>query len=107
MGHATASTVPGCRLPHFWVSPRVSIYDELGPVYTLLCFNGAKAKEPFTGAFAAAGLPLKVMAVGSQPSAYDRKYVLARTDQHVAWRGDVLPDNVQEFVVRCGGRAKD
>ena len=107
MGHATASTVPGCRLPHFWVSPGVSIYDELGPVYTLLCFNGVKAKEPFTGAFAATGLPLKVMAVGSQPSAYDRKYVLARTDQHVAWRGDALPDNVQEFVVRCGGRAND
>lgn len=107
MGHATASTVPGCRLPHFWVSPGVSIYDELGPVYTLLCFNEVKAKGPFTGAFAAAGLPLKVMAVGSHPSAYDRKYVLARTDQHVAWRGDVLPDNVQEFVVRCGGKAND
>lgn len=105
MGHATASTVPGCRLPHFWVSPGLSIYDELGPVYTLLCFNGAKAEEPFAGAFAAAGLPLKVLAVDSQPSAYDRNYVLARTDQHVAWRGDVLPADAQAFVARCGGRA--
>ena len=105
MGHATASTVPGCRLPHFWTSPGVSIYDELGPVYTLICFNGAKAEKPFADAFAAAGLPLKVMAVDGQPSAYDRNYILARTDQHVAWRGDVLPDDAQAFVARCGGGA--
>ena len=104
MGRATASTVPGCRLPHFWASPRKSIYDELGLVYTLLCFNGSGAEEPFAQAFEAAGLPLTVLSVDSQPDVYTTNYVLARTDQHIAWRGNVLPENVDDFVAVCAGR---
>ncbi|MYH16448.1 MAG: FAD-dependent oxidoreductase [Gammaproteobacteria bacterium] len=104
MGRATPSTVPGCRLPHFWMSPGKSIYDELGPVYTLLCYNGSRAEEPFAQAFEAAGLPLKILSVDSQPDVYTTNYVLARTDQHVAWRGDVLPENADDFVSVCGGR---
>ena len=106
MGRATASTVPGCRLPHFWVSSGRSIYDELGPVYTLLCFNGSRAEEPFAQAFEEAGLPLKVLSVDSQPDVYTTAYVLARTDQHVAWRGDALPENAEEFVSVCAGRSR-
>ncbi len=105
MGDATPSTVPGCRLPHFWVSPGVSIYDELGPVYTLLCFNGAEMDRSFCEAFKKAGLPLKVLRVDDQPEVYANDFVLARTDQHVAWRGDGLPDHVDAFVDKCGGRA--
>ena len=103
MGRATASTVPGCRLPHFWMSPGHSIYDDLGPAYTLLCFNGAKAAEPFAEAFDAAGLPLKVLNVDSQPDVYTTNYVLARTDQHVAWRGDALPEKRGRFCWRVRG----
>lgn len=105
MGRATESTVPGCRLPHFWASPGKSIYDELGPVYTLLCFNGSTAKEPLSAAFEKAGLPLKVLSVDSQPDIYTTNYVLARTDQHVAWRGDVLSGNADDFVSVCAGRS--
>ncbi|MYE86444.1 MAG: FAD-dependent oxidoreductase [Gammaproteobacteria bacterium] len=105
MGRATPSTVPGCRLPHFWMSPGKSIYDELGPVYTLLCFNGSGAEEPFAQAFEEAGLPLKVLSIDSQPDVYAHNYVLARTDQHVAWRGDALPENVGDFVGVCRGRS--
>ncbi|MCZ0942905.1 MAG: FAD-dependent oxidoreductase [Gammaproteobacteria bacterium] len=104
MGRATPSTVPGCRLPHFWMAPRKSIYDELGLVYTLLCFNGARAEERFAQAFEAVGLPLKVLSVDSQPDVYTTNYVLARTDQHIAWRGNVLPEIVDDFVGVCAGR---
>lgn len=41
MGEVTASTVPGCRVPHFWLAPGRSLYDELGPAYTLLRFDPA------------------------------------------------------------------
>ena len=36
MGTFTSSTVPGCRAPHVWLEGRRSLYDALGPNYTLL-----------------------------------------------------------------------
>ena len=105
MGQATSSTVPGCRLPHFWLSADISIYDELGEIYTLLCFHDAPVDAYFTGAFQAVSLPLKVIYINVQPDSYNTNYVLARTDQHVAWRGNTLPRNVHEFVSVCRGRA--
>ncbi|MEM7018444.1 MAG: FAD-dependent oxidoreductase [Pseudomonadota bacterium] len=109
MGQATPSTVPGCRLPHFWLSEGVSLYDELGSMYTLLNLNGAVVDKAFTEAFESAGLPLKVINVETPPSIYKTNYVLARTDQHVVWRGNALPEGegVQDFVAKCGGRAGD
>src|SRR5947207_9361250 len=32
----TPSTVPGCRTPHVWLSDGRSLYDVMGPEYTLL-----------------------------------------------------------------------
>jgi hypothetical protein len=34
-----------------------------------------------------------------------RKLILARTDQHVAWRGDALPDDPAHLVGKLLGRA--
>lgn len=103
MGSAVPSTVPGCRVPHFWLADGVSVYDELGPVYTLLCFEGAAPEAAFIEAFATAGLPLKVLQVAEAPEIYNTRYLLARTDQHVAWRGDTLPEDCAAFVQKCGG----
>src|SRR5207244_8348140 len=33
------STVPGCRAPHLWLRFGRSLYDALGPCYTLLRFD--------------------------------------------------------------------
>jgi hypothetical protein len=35
----------------------------------------------------------------------DRRLVLARTDQHVAWRGNAIPDRPQHLVDTLRGRA--
>ena len=35
----TPSTVPGCRTPHIWLRDGRSLYDALGPDYTLLRFD--------------------------------------------------------------------
>jgi hypothetical protein len=32
------------------------------------------------------------------PKVYQHKLVLIRTDQHVAWRGNVLPDDQYVFI---------
>ena len=43
MGNFTSSTVPGCRTPHLWLHDGRSLYDALGPEYTLLRFDPALA----------------------------------------------------------------
>jgi len=37
------------------------------------------------------------------PAAYRHKLVLCRDDQHVAWRGDRVPDDAQALVERMRG----
>ncbi|MCS6762758.1 MAG: hypothetical protein MO853_00480 [Candidatus Protistobacter heckmanni] len=45
MGGFTASTVPGCHVPHFTLADGASLYDRLGPDYTLLRFDPAVLVE--------------------------------------------------------------
>jgi 2-polyprenyl-6-methoxyphenol hydroxylase-like FAD-dependent oxidoreductase len=93
MGTFTSAAVPGCRAPHLWLEGRRSLYDALGPDYTLLRFDPT---TPVTGLIEAAvcrNVPLAILDV-QVPEArdlYRRNLVLVRPDQHVAWRGDEEP----------------
>jgi hypothetical protein len=51
------------------------------------------------------GFPLAVLDVASKEAAalYTTKLVLARPDQHVAWRGDRLPSDPFRLVDRMRG----
>ncbi len=93
MGSFTASTVPGCRAPHFWLADGRSLFDAFGPGYTLLRFDRDAAIDVLVEAAAALRLPLAVVEVDSAevPAAYRHKLVLCRGDQHVVWRGDAAP----------------
>jgi 2-polyprenyl-6-methoxyphenol hydroxylase-like FAD-dependent oxidoreductase len=88
----TPSTVPGCRTPHVWLADGRSLYDALGAGYTLLRLDPHVSTDGLASAAAARGVPLTVLDVMSpEGGIYDRKLVLSRPDQHVAWRGDVEP----------------
>jgi hypothetical protein len=63
MSRSWPGTSPGCRAPQFWLEPRVSLYDRLGPGYTLLRLDQKVAAEPLTAAAAAAGMPLEFIDV--------------------------------------------
>ena len=39
MDSYTPSTVPGCRTPHLWCGDGGSLYDAMGPEFTLLRFD--------------------------------------------------------------------
>lgn len=93
MGSFTPSTVPGCRAPHLWLDDGRSLYDAFGPEYTLLRFDSSADVVPLTVAAQQRGVPLTVLDVVSKDAAtlYTTKLVLARPDQHIAWRGDDLP----------------
>ena len=93
MGSFQSSSVPGCRAPHFWLSDGRSVYDALGPAYTLLCFNSplCDTVDALKKQAAIARMPLTVLDVSSQadiPPEYRHAFVLVRSDAHTVWRGD-------------------
>lgn len=120
MGTYTPSTVPGCRLPHVWLGGGTSLYDRLGPWYTLVVAGGADMPDdmpddgPDAGlgaglgdwldAARATGLPIEVVVVPDDvvPDSYGTRYVIARQDQHVAWRGDELPADPSALAALLG-----
>jgi hypothetical protein len=107
MGSYTPSTVPGCRTPHLWREDGSSLYDAMGPEFTLLRFDSRLDVTALEAAARRRGVPLKVLDIG-QPNAtiFDRGgLVLSRSDQHVAWRGDTPPGDPVTLIDRVRGVA--
>jgi hypothetical protein len=106
MAEFTASTVPGCRVPHFRLPDGRPLYDALGAGYTLLRLDQQAAAEPLVRAAAQRGVPLLVLDLPpGAPAAYRHKLLLARPDQHVAWRGDETPADPLALIDRIRGAA--
>src|SRR4051812_18981947 len=61
MNHYTPSTVPGCRTPHFWRADGGSLYDAMGPEFTLLRFDPGANVAALKAAARSRGVPLKVL----------------------------------------------
>ncbi len=85
----------GARLPHAWLEPGRSLYDELGEGMTLLVLADGldEGAQAVTSAARERGVPLRVVRLVGED--VRRKcaagLVLVRPDQHVAWRGDDPP----------------
>ncbi|MFJ4029575.1 FAD-dependent monooxygenase [Paenarthrobacter sp. NPDC089989] len=95
-----ASATPGALLPHAWLADSTSLYDHLGAGFTLLVDaqslsddDVAGVHAPFLSAAADHGIPVTVLAVGTDSRGtrmsehWAADAVLVRPDQHVAWRG--------------------
>ncbi|HKA42052.1 MAG TPA: FAD-dependent oxidoreductase [Burkholderiales bacterium] len=105
MGSYTPSTVPGCRAPHLWLDGRRSLYDALGPGYTLLRTDASLDVSAIVDASAQRRVPLGVIdldGVAAQ-NAYHHKLTLVRPDQHVAWRSDAAPADPLALIDRIRG----
>jgi FAD binding domain len=105
MGSFISSTVPGCRAPHLWLGQRRSLYDALGPDYTLIRTDASVDVGVLSGAAALRGVPLAVLDIATPEArdTYMHKLTLVRPDQHVAWRGDAEPDAPLELIDRVRG----
>jgi 2-polyprenyl-6-methoxyphenol hydroxylase-like FAD-dependent oxidoreductase len=93
------TTRPGARLPHRWLADGQSLYDNLGPGLTLITF-GDHIPAAMTEAARARGVPLAHVDLGSDglvPG--DRRSLLVRPDQHIAWRGGQLSRQSAEVVL--------
>ncbi|HWV54719.1 FAD-dependent oxidoreductase, partial [Pseudorhodoplanes sp.] len=103
------SSVPGCRTPHVWLEDGRSLYDAMGPGYTLLRFDPAIDVSGLVDAAARRKVPLVVLDVRSSDEAlttlYPQSLVLSRPDQHVAWRGNAVPDKPDELIDLIRGAA--
>jgi 2-polyprenyl-6-methoxyphenol hydroxylase-like FAD-dependent oxidoreductase len=108
MSSYTPSTVPGCRTPHLWLAGGGSLYDAMGPEFTLLRFDPAIDVRSIEAAARTRRVPLKVLDVGSGCGAGLEwaALVLSRPDQHVAWRGDRAPADALSLVDRIRGAAR-
>jgi 2-polyprenyl-6-methoxyphenol hydroxylase-like FAD-dependent oxidoreductase len=105
MDSYTPSTVPGCRTPHFWRDDGGSIYDAMGPEFTLLRFDPSVETAPLQVAAERRRVPLMVLDVDTTAARglYGHRLVLSRPDQHVAWRGDALPSDPLALIDRVRG----
>ena len=105
MGSFTPSTVPGCRTPHFTLPDGQSLYDALGPGFTLLRFDPALDASALLLAAAARGVPLQVLDIPADaaPDPYTTRLLLTRPDQHTAWRGDAVPADAFGLIDRIRG----
>lgn len=101
----TPSTVPGCRLPHFWLAPGKSLYDSLGPGFTLIRFDQTVDVSLLAQAMEEARVPFTVLDItlAEKPEPYEQALVLVRPDVHIAWRGDVLPGKATALVRQVTG----
>lgn len=86
----------GERLPHHWIGAGDSLYDHLGPEFTLIRWGSGTTRDD--GGLAAAaqgsGIPLTALDLDSRGWAghFGASLVLVRPDQHVTWSGDAPAD---------------
>jgi 2-polyprenyl-6-methoxyphenol hydroxylase-like FAD-dependent oxidoreductase len=109
MADFTPSTVPGCRVPFSKLPDGRPVTDAFGPGYTLLRLDPDIAVAPLVKAMREDRIPIEVVDVDTNGShtPYDRKLIIVRTDQHVAWRGDAIPDQPEKLVGILTGRANE
>jgi 2-polyprenyl-6-methoxyphenol hydroxylase-like FAD-dependent oxidoreductase len=95
----------GERLPHRWIGAGDSLYDHLGPEFTLIRCGQAGPGPDWGSAARECGIPLTVLDLGGPGWAahFGAGLVLVRPDQHVSWCGDALADARGVLRAAVGG----
>jgi 2-polyprenyl-6-methoxyphenol hydroxylase-like FAD-dependent oxidoreductase len=106
------TSIPGGRAPHAWLDREhisgSSLYDRLGPGFTLLRLGPTPpVADAMAGAATRAKIPLTVLDGPDRDirDLYERNLVLVRPDQHVAWRGNDIPNDSGALLRRLSGGA--
>lgn len=98
------TTTPGSRAPHVPLADGRSPLDLYPTGYTLIDFSGAG--DGIARAAERLSVPSQHVDLSGEAAArrvYERDLVLVRPDGHVAWRGDVAPDDAAAVVARATG----
>jgi 2-polyprenyl-6-methoxyphenol hydroxylase-like FAD-dependent oxidoreductase len=108
--HYQPTSHPGARLPHTWLDVNHSIYDELGEGFTLLRLDNSLDISTLVNSASKNRIPLKVVTLERQDllEKYEKPLLLIRPDQHVAWRGDKLTEDLDTLLdTVCGIKQLD
>ena len=99
------SAAPGNRLPHHWLTPARSLFDELGRGYSLVGAPTAAGWKTMFEAAGQLGIPLTPVPLSQDVCAglFEQPLVLVRPDQHVAWRG-TAPVDPRALLQQVTGR---
>lgn len=92
-------TWPGSRLPHVFLEDGKALFDKLGLFYTLVVLDDTDTR-PLELAAAELSVPVDFLQLARPDlrTIYERNLILVRPDQHVAWRGDRLPDDCKALL---------
>jgi 2-polyprenyl-6-methoxyphenol hydroxylase-like FAD-dependent oxidoreductase len=101
------STWPGARPPSLVLADGGQLFDRFGPEFTLVDTAGDGRADALLAAAAEQGLPVRHVVVGQDRvrELWERDLVLVRPDQHVAWRGNRIPDEPATVVDLVRGMA--
>ena len=105
-GRHTFEARAGHHLAPRTLSSGASIFERLADGFTLVALDGDPAvAAAFQAAAAGLGMPLHVIAdtFAGQRTAYARRFILVRPDQHVAWTGTGPPADAAAVLRRAVG----
>ncbi len=96
----TPSSQPGRRLPHLWLASNRSVLDAIGPGLTLLAINTTVDGTDWRKTAEQIGAPFDIVDVRGPEAAklYGCALLLVRPDQHIAWRGDTPPVDIESIL---------
>jgi 2-polyprenyl-6-methoxyphenol hydroxylase-like FAD-dependent oxidoreductase len=106
----TPSSIPGGRMPHYWIGPGRgygdSLFDRLGKGFNLIQV-GSKAPDvsSLQAAARARNVPLTAITINSADARdlYGCDLALVRPDQYVAWRGNTAPADPDKLIAQVTG----
>jgi 2-polyprenyl-6-methoxyphenol hydroxylase-like FAD-dependent oxidoreductase len=101
----TPSAYPGGRAPHLFLGHGDSLFDHFGRGFTLLRLGGDADIRPLERAAEARDIPFASFDVQLRQGRdlYEADLALIRPDQHVAWRGNRLPDDCDALWAQVTG----
>src|ERR1700733_14004042 len=108
-GSHTFKARAGHHLPPQLLSSGRSVFEELGPDFTLLAFDAEDSTAlAFADAAKALKVPLKVVRDSYRDGrkAYEASLILVRPDRYIAWAGGSAPADGGAIIGRAVGRAQ-
>lgn len=105
-GRHTFEARAGHHLAPVPLSAGGNVFEELGRGYTLIALT--EDRQPvweFAAAASKLAIPLRVLtdSFAGQRAAYERRFILVRPDQYVAWTGDEPPADPAGLLRRVAG----
>lgn len=101
----TPTTWPGGRAPATRLEDGTPIFDRFGTAFTLVDLSGTNVGKDMAQEANSYGVPTTYVAVDDEAmrTCWERNLVLVRPDQHVAWRGNEVPNDWHATLDRVRG----